>query len=311
MKKSRYLKTAGALVLTVLLSLKTAIAADDNCMKIFETMQQRVSTSDLSFTATAGDIRAILPFSYQHVIRNGHEYVMWRTLNGEAQGYALRDLEGFDFNEDKDLTAPLSFHPTQIFDRLVSRHTKPEGYQCIFSGRTRLNGRKVSLLRMVPSNDQRYGFALAVDEDSYLPVELNLVSPQATGIVKISATDIKKGIALPIPADEEFDKFALLKTAKSDKLDPWGFLKIPAYFKMVEQGAMQMPEGDVCPYQQFSDGLFSFRVYINSISSVTMPEISAGAVSVYRMHDQNREYAVVGEIPMELAKSIPSEVGRK
>lgn len=310
MKKSRYFKTAGALVLTVLLSLQTVKAADDNCMRIFKNMQQRVSSSDLSFTATAGDIRAIYPYSYQHAVRNGHEYVQWRTLNGEAQGYALRDLEGFDFNEDRDLKAPLSFHITQIFDRLVSKHTSLEGYQCIFSGRTRLNGRKVSLLRMLP-NDQRYGFALAIDDDSYLPVELNLVSPQGNGVTKISATDIKKGIAFQIPSDEDFDKFALLKTARTDKLDPWGFLKIPAYFKMTAQGAMQMPEGDVCPYQQFSDGLFTFSVYINSLSSVTMPEISAGAVSVYRMHDSNREYAVVGEIPMELAKSILSEVGHK
>ncbi len=311
MKKSRYFKTASALLLTVLLSLHSAKAADDNCMKIFESMQQRVSSSDLSFTATAGDIRAIYPYSYQHAVRNGHEYAQWRTLNGEAQGYALRDLEGFDFNEDRDLKAPLSFHVTQIFDRLVSKHTKLEGYQCIFSGRTRLNDRKVSLLRLLPSNDQRYGFALAIDDDSYLPVELNLVSPQGTGVTKISATDIKKGISSSIFSDEDFDKFALLKSAKTDKLDPWGFLKIPPYFKMTAQGAMQMPEGDVCPYQQFSDGVFSFSVYINSLSSVTMPEISAGAVSVYRMHDKNREYAVVGEIPMELAKSILSEVGRK
>lgn len=311
MKKSRYLKTAGALVLTVLLSLQTVDAADDNCMRIFENMQQRVSSSDLSFTATAGDIRAISPYSYQHAVRNGHEYVQWRTLNGEAQGYALRDLDGFDFNEDRDLKAPLSFHITQFFDRLVSKHTKLMGYQCIFSGRTRLNGRKVSLLRLLPGNDQRYGFALAIDDDSYLPVELNLVSPEGNGVTKISATDIKHGISFHIPSDDDFDKYALLKTAKTDKLDPWGFLKIPAYFKMVSQGAIQMPEGDVCPYQQFSDGLFSFSVYINSLSSVTMPEISAGAVSVYRMHDKNREYAVVGEIPMELAKSILSDVGRK
>ena len=69
-----------------------------------------------------------------------------------------------------------------------------------------------------------------------------------------------------------------------------------------------MPGGDVSPYQQFSDGVFSFRVYINSITSMILPEVSAGVLNVYRMHDANREYAIVGDIPMELAKNVLSGV---
>ena len=139
-----------------------------------------------------------------------------------------------------------------------------------------------------------------------------MVTPQGAGVTKISATDIKKNAkAGNMPSDNDFERFSLLKTASTEPQDAWGFVNIPPYFNLVSQGAVQMPDGgDVCPYQQFSDGIFSFRVYINSISSVTLPEVRVGALSVYRMHDANREYAVVGEIPMEMAKSVLSEVGR-
>lgn len=306
-----FLKNVGSLFFLSVFSLHIQ-AAEDNCMHIFTNMQHRFSVSDVSFTATVGDLRSIIPFSYRHDYANGHEYTVWRTLNGESEGYALRDLDGFDFNDDRSLKKPLSWHNTQVFDRLVSEKNELKGYQCIFSGRTRLNGRKVSLLRLLPRNDLRYGLSMAIDDESGFPVELEVVTPQGAGVTKISATDIKKNVkAGNMPSDNEFERFSLLKTANTEPQDAWGFVNIPPYFNLVSQGAVQMPDGgDVCPYQQFSDGIFSFRVYINSISSVTLPEVRVGSLSVYRMHDANREYAVVGEIPMEMAKSVLSNVGR-
>ena len=277
-------------------------------MKIFSSVQQRMTFSDVTFTATVMDVRSVQPFLYQHIINRDKEYVMWRTLNGEVRGYVLRDLDGFDFNDEKNENHPLTWQVTQIFDRLMSKKTKLQGYQCIFSGRTRLNGRRVSLLRLVPTNDLRYGLALAVDDEHSLPVEMDIVSPQGDLVSKISATDIRNKRVVEMPSDSEFDRFSLLKKADINSLDPWGFLKIPSYFEMQSQGAIRMPGGDVSPYQQFSDGVFSFRVYINSITSMILPEVSAGVLNVYRMHDANREYASVGDIPMELAKNVLSGV---
>ena len=309
-KSLHFFKNVGFLFFGAAVALQSQ-ATEDNCMRIFTDMQHRFSVADVSFTATVGDLRSIVPFSYRHGYVNGSEYVVWKTLNGESEGYALRDLDGFDFNDDRSLKKPLSWHNTQVFDRVVSSKNELKGYQCIFSGRTRLNGRKVSLLRLLPRNDLRYGLAMAVDDGSGFPVELEVVTPQGAGVTKISATDIKKNDhALNIPSDNDFERFSLLKTAKAEPQDAWGFINIPPYFNIVSQGAVQMPDGgDVCPYQQFSDGIFSFRVYINSISTVTLPEVRVGALSIYRMHDANREYAVVGEIPMEMAKSVLSKVG--
>ncbi len=303
-------KTAcGFALLAVLFCISPAYAEDEGCMAVFLKAQQSFSSSNISFTAAAGDQRGMLPFTYRHLSKNAHEYALWRSLNGAVAGYALRDLSGFDFNEDRGARQPLTWRPTQVFDRLMSDKTKLQGYQCVFSGRTRLNGHRVSLIRLIPKSDQRYGFAIALDDKYGVPVELNVTTPSGAGIFKISATDVRNDVSGDNEfSDAEFDHFALSKPAGQKNLEPWGFIKIPRYFHMMSEGSVQMDDGNVSPYQQFSDGLFSFRVYINSRSSLYLQEVSAGTLSVYRTQDANREYAVTGEIPMELARQVLSEV---
>ncbi|MGN0909499.1 MAG: MucB/RseB C-terminal domain-containing protein [Succinivibrio sp.] len=303
-------KTACSVALfAVLFFLNPARAADDGCMEGFVKARQDFGASSVKFTAGVGDQRGMFPFAYRHVARDGREYVLWRSLNGAVAGYAMRDLSGFDFNEDKGARAPLTWHPSQVFDRLMSPKTKLQGYQCVFSGRTRLNGRKVSLIRLIPTSDQRYGFAVALDDEQGIPVEVNVTTPSGAVALKISAADASADSSPdPVLSDAEFDHFSLSRPAAQKNLEPWGFIKVPRYFTMVSEGSVQMDDGNVSPYQQFSDGLFTFRVYINSRSSLYLQEASAGTISVYRTQDANREYAVTGEIPMELARQVLSGV---
>jgi negative regulator of sigma E activity len=296
-------------LLAVLFFLNPAHAADDSCMEGFLKARHDFSVSNVKFTAVVGDQRGMLPFSYRHQYRDGHEYSLWRSLNGAVAGYAMRDLSGFDFNEDRGARQPMTWHPSQVFDRLMSPKTKLHGYQCVFSGRTRLNGHRVSLIRLIPTSDQRYGFAVALDDGKGIPIEVNVTSPSGAGVLKISAADaVSDASSDPVLSDAEFDHFALSRPAAQENLEPWGFIKVPRYFAMVSEGSVQMDDGNVSPYQQFSDGLCSFRVYINSRSSLYLQEASAGTISVYRTQDANREYAVTGEIPMELARQVLSGV---
>ena len=102
-----FLKNVGSLFFLSVFSLHIQ-AAEDNCMHIFTNMQHRFSVSDVSFTATVGDLRSIIPFSYRHDYANGHEYTVWRTLNGESEGYAVeRRRPRRIVLTSKDIGAPL------------------------------------------------------------------------------------------------------------------------------------------------------------------------------------------------------------
>ena len=61
-------------------------------------------------------------------------------------------------------------------------------------------------------------------------------------------------------------------------------------------------------YLTFTDGLVDFRVYKNSKTTVMIPSATDGTISVFRKKGQFFEYAVAGEIPLEMSKIILSKI---
>ena len=78
----------------------------------------------------------------------------------------------------------------------------------------------------------------------------------------------------------------------------------PSFFKLVDAGTL---ENNVY-YQSYSDGLSSFRVYKTQASTNFFPFANKGTVIVFRKIFKNAEYAVVGDIPPELAEFVLSKL---
>lgn len=285
--------------------------AQEGCLPQFVQLKQRLGSANLAMTAVAGDARGMYPFSYERSVQDGHVYTLWKALNGEVAGYALRDEQGYDFNRDQSYSGPLSWHPTMIFDRLFDPGRQLKGYSCVLTGRTRLSGHKVTMLKLVPQDGLRYTFLVASDDDSQLPVELSVVSPQGQLVYKITATDLQLGQAQERGADSVFDRFLPGRSASHGKLEPWSFLQVPRYFSLVAEGISPDVDGESCPYQVYSDGLVDYRVYINNRSSLYLPAVVSGALSVFRVAATRREYAVVGEVPLEVAGEVFSKLVTK
>ena len=71
----------------------------------------------------------------------------------------------------------------------------------------------------------------------------------------------------------------------------------------MDEGYVVMDNVQV-PFQTFSDGLVDFRVYKNNPSSLFVPSASNGTLTVLRRSDINHEYAIVGEVPIQLAEMV-------
>ena len=84
---------------------------------------------------------------------------------------------------------------------------------------------------------------------------------------------------------------------------------IPKEYKLVEEGEIE-DNGAFVPYQLFSDGLTTFRVYKNAKISVVIPALTNGTISILRKSSGDYEYAVVGEIPILFAESVLSDLPR-
>ena len=275
----------------------------------------------------------------QSVGANGRHYTLWQTLNGEIKGYALRDGEGFDYNDSTMTALPLSWHPTFIWDSLFASDKSLNSFSCIFMGRTRAMGKRVSILRLMPQENLRYSYLLAKEDESDFPVELTILDPKGSVIERMTTMDSRSVTSLNFPINDEiFNRFQAehsqdktnssiqegstgadngsLSNVNSDKAAgsqnnedplPWPELQIPNVYQLVDSGKFAQG-GPNCTYQEFSDGITSFRVYKNDPSAVLYPVLTNGTISVVRKKALKYEYSVVGEVPVSLAEYVLTRI---
>lgn len=293
------------------LFFNNSFASDSNqsyCLSEFNNLKTTLDQNKVQMTTVVADSSGVTPFLMVNANINGKNYILWEHLNGEFKGYALRENIGFDYNTDRSYAGPLSWHPTRIWDKLFDPKTTLSGYSCVLAGRTRVAGHKASLIKLTPQDGFRYLYVIAKDDETALPIELILINPKTSTIVsRITSLDTKhiKYIDFPIK-DEQFDKFEEQKNLNPDrKLIALSELNIPQYFKLVDMGRF---DNDVGVYQTFSDGLISYRVYKTNATSAFFPVANKGAIIVLRKIVNNKEYAVVGEIPLELAELVLSKL---
>ncbi len=300
--------SACAVLFCTCLSFEASAAS---CEDIFQSAREKYSDAKLHITMISSDqTTGFVPYALLHTKNNDQNYDMLEHLNGERKGYALRGDDGFDYNQDRSVLSPLSWHPTLIWHKLFDKNKELQDYSCILTGRTRLTGHRVSIIRLVPQDNLRYSYVVAIDDEHTLPVELNLLNPEGTIASKISVLGFQDlSMADPqFPVDDHvFDNYDA-DTPAFAQSDVWRELAIPLHYKLVAQGTA-MIDGRESRYQTFSDGLTSFRVYAGSKDgTVRYPALSSGSLTVYRKTGINAEYAVVGEIPLKLAESVLSRI---
>lgn len=296
-----------ASALCALAFLFSANAQENYCLYEFNSLRNTLDQNKVQMKTIVSDGLGVNPYLMLKANINNRSYVIWEQLTGEFQGYALRDLVGFDYNTDRNYTGSLSWHSTHIWDKLFDPSTKIEGYSCVIAGRTRIAGQKASLLKLTPQDGKRYIYVIAKDDETSLPIELITLSPYTGNIIsKITSLDTKliKYIDFPIK-DELFDNYETTdKTTDLSNVKQLAELNIPSFFKLVDAGTL---ENNVY-YQSYSDGLSSFRVYKTQASTNFFPFANKGTVIVFRKIFKNAEYAVVGDIPPELAEFVLSKL---
>ena len=95
---------------------------------------------------------------------------------------------------------------------------------------------------------------------------------------------------------------------KQNDLTIWPELTIPKPFTIESAGIQKQADGTELEYQSFTDGMVEFKVYKNSVSSLNIQSATDGTLTVLRRNSVKNEYAVVGEIPLELSAIVLSKI---
>lgn len=306
------MKTITLPIAAMLLSVLTAFnvqAADSTptaCLDEYAKLQNAYFNSSGRYTVVSSEAGSLSPYLLLHHNMDNKSYSVWEYLNGENRGYALRDGKGFDFNQVRSVVDELNWHPTLIWDRLLDKNVELKDYVCVFTGRARVAGHKVSLLRLAPQDGLRYGYLIAKDDDSSLPVEISVLEPQGGVVSKLLSLDYHAVENLQFQLQEKlFDEVEA--AAHTSTQAPWPELMLPRVYELIDAGTMTFGRETVS-YQEFSDGLCSFRVYKAPKTSVMYPALNNGTITIFRKAAETFEYAVVGEIPARLAEAVLSKI---
>ncbi len=302
--------TAGVVCTAVFLFLNTASASDvEQCELDFNSLKDTYVNSNIEATVIQSAQSEMEPLSLVHLNKNGIPYTTWKSLNNEVSGYSIRKNKGFDYNQNRGFVGPLIWHQTLIWDKIFSNESNLNGYDCSILGRTRLAGRKVTVLRLSPVDEIRYGFIVSKDADTNLPVELAVISPNQSVVAKFTVTAVHSTAALNLSfPDETFDRIEKMSKTEESSPTAWSELVIPTNFSIKRQGEEESSEGNKISYQIFSDGIVEFKVYKNNKSSLNIVSATDGTLSVMRKNSKFNEYAVVGEIPLDLCSLILSKI---
>jgi sigma-E factor negative regulatory protein RseB len=259
---------------------------------------------------------SIEPLRYMHAKRDGKEYAHLVYLSGPVRevirrnqevSYVEPGVEPFTI-ESGNMIAPL----IPMLDSNVEELS--EFYDFVLMGRSREAGAATQVVRVVPKDGQRYSYVLWIDEKSTLPLRADLVDRDGEVLEQyrtISYT-VNDKIASVL---EGLDKVKLPNVISMPKQAPtksfWRVSWTPAGFEAHSLNRYKMIiTQKVVESQMYSDGLFSFSVYVSERDDVSLKNqlVRQGRRTLQSLVINDKEITVVGDIPpataVQIAKSV-------
>lgn len=255
---------------------------------------------------------------YHHAVENNHEFAQSLSLDNAYETIVLRNKAisyvGFSFTS-------FSLPGSKILDSLPAvfhaNFNELSHYDFVPLGKSRVADRIANVIKVVPSDNSRFGYTLWIDEENYLLLKSELHDGQNTVLEQFRVIDqrvydqfdtlIPRLKAMLLPT---VDKQA---TTQENKSLAWQVSWLPTGFKLISssQQAILSEQGqEVVESQLFSDGLSTATVYLRTQGDEAFNNQFAQQENliIFTHLIGNREVVVIGDIPMPTAEKIAQSV---
>jgi sigma-E factor negative regulatory protein RseB len=242
-----------------------------------------------------------------HRVEDGTEYERLQKLNGPEReivrsGHMIDCLS----RGDQLLRGIIrsAEHPSEL----------RSNYHFYLTGDERVADRAASVVHVVPKDNHRFGYTLAIDKQSGLPLKAMRVNTDKRVMERIQFVELIVGEAISEadlqPSSERHRQAPnnlMDCEANAKEGDPrWKASWLPAGF--VFSGQREIANGD--HMQTYTDGLATFSVFVSQAN--TRPAIEGRAqigatvafVNQRFWNDQPHSVTVVGEIPFATAQRV-------
>ncbi len=259
----------------------------------------------------------VLSFRYRHANDNGKEYAQLLHLDATREEMILQeDTVGY-FGDYQ----PFSLQTSRILDNLPSViYTDFEqltGYTFVDAGKSRVADHVARVIRVVPQDDFRYQYLLWIDEDNHLLLQSQLLDRDQNVLELfrvIQSVEDEQLLYIVEPIRTLI--LPTLITAKEQEEQSqlsWHLKWIPTGFKPLAMGRQRLSEvllAEQVESQLYSDGLFSFTVYVVQNKGVSFDGQfwREGKTGIYSQTIGDQDVIIVGEIPVASARHIVQQI---
>ena len=259
---------------------------------------------------------SIEPLLYRHAVSDNQQLAHLVYLSGPVREVIRRGSEVSYIEPGAEpFTIASGNMVAPVIPMLNSNVDKlSKYYDYIKVGRDREAGNITQVLRIVPKDGLRYSYVLWVDEKNHLPLRADLLDRDGEVLEQYRTISY-------IVNDQIADAMGALKTAKLPTVlslpeglvseSDWTVSWIPDGFNSKELSRYQMATTNkMVESQLFSDGLFSFSVYISDRDEYSLKGqlVRQGRRTLHSFISGNKEISVVGDIPPATAKRIAQSV---
>lgn len=192
-----------------------------------------------------------------------------------------------------------------------------EAYDFALVGRSRVSGRVAHQVRVVSKDKSRFKFNLWLDQNTGLPLKIDMIDLDGQTIEQIQVTNLTVTDA----PDAYLTKMEttnlpdiILLPPKAEIEQRWQLDFLPTGMKQVKHDVRRLPaDGGLVEYVMLSDGLVDVSIYLQQASTNASQNDILGRIGseIYLTRQQgNVLVTVIGKLPAKTANSIASSLSR-
>ena len=259
---------------------------------------------------------SIEPLVYRHAVNDDQQLAHLVYLSGPVREVIRR---GNEVSYIEPGTEPFTIQSGSMVAPVIPMINRDieslnQYYDFVKVGRSREAGSTTQVLRVVPKDGLRYSYVVWVDEKTSLPLRADLLDRDGEILEQYRTISYvvndKIAAAMGGLNQAQLPKVLSLPEGLVSETD-WQASWVPEGFKSKELSRYQMAATDkMVESQLFSDGLFSFSVYIadKDEHSLKGQLVRQGRRTLHSLVIGDREVSVVGDIPPATAKRIAQSV---
>ncbi|MEZ9196510.1 MULTISPECIES: MucB/RseB C-terminal domain-containing protein [unclassified Shewanella] len=305
------------LILLAILAMSfPAMAREDMPAKAWlENMSQALREQEFKISLIQIQADHIRPLVYIHGKVQDQEVAFLEHLNGPPKN-AVRVGNTVTFIEHDQ--PAYSVHAKRIQGVIPAAFADDisnleAGYQFVLGGRSRIAGRPGQLVRIIPNDDNRYGYQVWLDMDTFLPLRFDMINNDKQLLEQLMVVELLVLEEVPSILKEAHKQEWPAVMAQSERAagEDWKFGWLPKGFKvLVKDQHRLIGSKEAVEYIAISDGLASISVYVAKAGDAPLPDelVTRNGLSLATERVGNAEVVAVGKVPAETLSRIAQSI---